>query len=183
MKRTKAGARRSLESKMSAPHGFREALFLEVYPFSRRAAQVRSWAATARHADLEREDLEQEALLNVWAALERFDVTRASLRTFGENVVATCLASVVRRARAAKRTKAADYQQPTESFRLLVSVELRIDIQRALRKLGPQDQKVARLLVDYGPTQIARRLKISRPGVYRSINRIRAALQESGFGR
>lgn len=169
---------------MSASHCIRETLFLEVYPFARRAAQVRSWAATARHTDLEREDLEQEALLSVWAALGRFDLTRASLRTFGESVVATCLASVVRRTRAVKRTKPADYEPPAESLRVLVSIELRIDIQRALRKQSPQDQKVARLLqLEYGPTQIARRLKISRAAVYRSIGRIRAAVQESGFSR
>ena len=159
----------------------RDTLFLDAYPFARRAAQVRSAAAISRHNEIEREDLEQEALVSVLASIPRFDRSRASLRTFVERIVATSIASVFRRLRAAKRRKSLDYE-PASSVRVLVNVELCVDLQRILRKLGPRERKVARLLIDHNPTQIARRLKISRSAVYRIINRVRKELRNGGFG-
>jgi len=93
------------------------------------------------------------------------------------------MASLFRHSRAKKRTNRPDQNRGEESLCLLVTVDLRMDLQCILGKLGLREQKVARLLVAYDPAEIARRLEISRPAVYRSIDRIRAALVEAGFGK
>ena len=183
MKPTKRRLGRPLDTQAPDPRGILEALFLQAYPFARRAAQVRSVSAVSRRTNFDRQDLEQEALVAIWAALVQFDALRASLRTFVERVVATTSASIFRRAAAKKRTKPGDYHAPAETLQLVLRVEYRVDLQRVLGKLGHRERKVASLLVEYGPAQIARRLRISRPAVYRIISRIRAALEEGGYGR
>lgn len=155
-----------------------EALFLQAYPLARRTAQVRS--ALSRGTDIEREDLEQETLIAIWVALGQFDGTRASLRTFVEKVAASTITSIFRRTRALKRTRPVDCGD-LQTNKLLVHVEFRVDIRRVLDKLTPLDRHVARFLAEYGPTQIARKLKISRQAVYRSTTRLRAAFREAGF--
>lgn len=168
-------------SKPRSPPHLHE-LFLEAYPLARRAAQVRSATVIGllREAALDREDLEQEALVKVYTAITRFDRSRASLRTFVERIVATSITSVFRRNRAGKRTKRLDYE-PVDSLQLLVKTELRLDIQQVLGKLRPRDRKVARLLVEHCPAEVARRLHISRAAVYRCIKRIRTLLKGGGF--
>ena len=58
-------------------------IFLAAHPLARRAAQVRSIRVLGflRTLGLDRDDLEQEALISVWRAVSLFDPTRASLRT------------------------------------------------------------------------------------------------------
>jgi RNA polymerase sigma factor (sigma-70 family) len=163
------------------PQGVLEEFFLQAYPFARRAAQVRSASAVRKFKELEREDLEQEALLSTWRLLSRFDHTRASLPTFVERVVATSIASVCRGRAAKKRIKHDDSDPPPEPLQLFVRIEFRIDFLRVVARLAPRDRKVALLLVEFSPTQIARSLKTSRQAVYRCINRIRAAFLEGGF--
>jgi RNA polymerase sigma factor (sigma-70 family) len=157
-----------------------EDLFLDALPLAGRAAEVRSARVIIRQAMLDREDVKQEAIIGVWVALSRFDPSRASLRTFVERVVAAKIASLVRRSLAKKRTK---HHAAAESFQWLVGVELHLDLQRLLAQLGPRERRVAELLGECSPTQIARRLRISRPCVYRRINRIRAAIRKGGLGR
>jgi RNA polymerase sigma-70 factor (ECF subfamily) len=159
----------------------REALFLQACPFASRAAQVRAVMAIPRHPDLEREDLEQDALLRLWLALIRFDPARASLRTFVERVVTSSVASLVRRTTAKKRTKTTGCEPAAESLHLLVRVELRLDLHDLLGDLGSRDRRVAGLLMENSPAQVARTLRISRTAVYRSIDRIRAALLGGGY--
>ena len=161
----------------------RDALFRQAYPFARRAAQVRSAAASAAHAHLEREDVEQEVLVRIWIALARFDRRKASLRTFVERVAANSVASSLRRETAKKRTKSKDHDSVTESRPVLLQIEVRVDFHRALGRLSPTDRRVAGLIAEEGPARIARILRISRSAVYRSIGRIRVALMEAGFGQ
>lgn len=157
----------------------RELLFLEAYPLARRAAQVRA-AAFALCVDQDREDLEQQALASVWAAINRFDKSRASLRTFVERVVASSMSSISRRMRAQKRAKPPDCELPS-TLQLIIRVELRVDLQRLIERLRSVDQKVARLIPECRPAEIARRLNISRAAVYRCIRRIRTTFKEGGF--
>ena len=168
------------ESDAASPRGAREALFLEAYPFARRAAQVRA-ATFPRCLHEERDDLEQHALGSVWAAIHRFDQSRASLRTFVERIVASSMSSMSRRLRAEKRTRPPECELPN-SLQLIVRVELRVDLQRLIERLSSVDRKVARLLPECRPTEIAHRLKISRAAVYRSITRIRMLMKGGGFG-
>jgi RNA polymerase sigma factor (sigma-70 family) len=156
-----------------------EKLFLEVYPLVRRAANVRASAAfrALGAAGLDREDLVQEITLAVWLNLERFDPLRASLPTFVERVSATKVASILRRGNAQKRAKTGFDTPDVSPLRMGFTVELRVDVRRALGMLNRVDQKIALLRLHFKPTEIARILSCSRTSVYRSLERIRRALE------
>jgi len=146
---------------------------------ARRAARARSAAAIAQtHVGAtDREDIEQEIIVAVWLNLRRFDPLRASLRTFVERVSASKVASTLRRARAQKRTGAHPERHDVDSTRIQFAIELRIDVRSALRTLSRDDQKIARLRLHFTPMEIARVLGCSRTAVYRSLVRIRQALE------
>lgn len=179
MRPKKQPSGRKGESEAANQRGVRDVLFLEAYPFARRAAQMRA-ATFPRSIYEDREDLEQHALVSVWAAIHRFDKSRASLRTFVERIVASSISSISRRMRAEKRTRPPEFDPPS-SLQLIVRVELRVDLQRLIGRLCSVDRKVAQLLPECRPTEIAHRLKMSRAAVYRSITRIRTMLQEGGI--
>ncbi len=184
MRRSQRPNGREGGSKVPTPGLMREALFLQALPLARRAARVRS-ARYDRILDalgLDREDLEQDAMAGLWNVLPRFDPTRASLRTYAERVVTTTITSTIRRATAKKRTVRDDAAMLTDPFHLLLQIEIHIDIERALRTLKNKDRRVARLLADYRPSEVAQVLGISRPAVYRSMHRIRMALCAAGLG-
>lgn len=157
----------------------REELFDLAYPLAQRAAKVRA-SSSPRYDYFDRDDLVQDAVAAVLAALDRYDEPRASLRTFVERVASNGIASTLRRARAAKRTSI-DYWPVAESPELSLIVELRLDLNRALGTLGRPERRVARLLEEYRPAEIARALGISRTAVYQSIDCIREALGEAGL--
>ena len=157
--------------------------FAEAIPYILRAARASSVSAIAAIGDgaLQRDDLVQEALIAVWRRLGRYDSSRASLQTFVDRIVKSTIRTVLRRQRAAKRSKHDRSEEPgSVDFR--VQFDVKIDIHRALRCLASLDLRVARLLLrEYRPTEIARILKISRTAVYRSIERIRTYIGESGL--
>jgi len=159
----------------------REKLFLSAYPLAHRAAGIRSAAAAGllNSDGIDREDLVQELVLEVWIELSRFDPLRSSLRTFIERVIASKTASEIRTRHTQKRTRS-DYLPASRPVHMIVPVELGLDIRRALRTLSLVDQKMARLLVHYKPVEIAREYGISRGAVYRSRERIAAALKRFG---
>jgi RNA polymerase sigma factor (sigma-70 family) len=158
-------------------------LFAEAYAIAHRSAYVRSVRAIRilRVTGVDAVDLVQESLIGVYLALGHFDPLRASLRTFIETVVAGKITSVIRRAGAKKRTRPADFALAITPSEILVKIELRVDIRRALKRLNTRDQRVALLLVHQKPTDVALILGISRPAVYRSIDRIRRVLEEAGY--
>jgi RNA polymerase sigma factor (sigma-70 family) len=157
----------------------REELFDLAYPLAQRAAKVRS-SSVPRYGYFDRDDLVQDAIAAVLAALDRYDEPRASLRTFVERVASNGIASTLRRARASKRTSIDDWPVAERPV-LSLSVELRLDMRRVLRTLEWRDRQVAHLLEEYSPTEIARALVTTRAAVYRSIDRIREAFVEGGF--
>src|SRR2546430_84418 len=80
--------------------------FEEAYPIVRRVAGARA-ATVARVYGLsndERDDLEQDAALELWRKLGVFDPSRAALKTFIDRVVANQIASIARAQRAVRRT-------------------------------------------------------------------------------
>jgi RNA polymerase sigma factor (sigma-70 family) len=160
----------------------RENLFVQAYPFARRSAQVHAAAVSRIDAVLlGRDDLIQEALLCLWQALRSYDPTKSSLKTYSERVVTRQVASHLRRCNAKKRTRHDEIEASNSSIELLVRIELRADINRALRELSPLDMHVARLMLHHRPIEVARMLACSRAAVYRSIGRIRAALEHFGL--
>lgn len=158
-------------------------LFLKAYPLAQRAAGVRSAAAVGvlSASGIDREDLVQELLLAVWVALAHFDPLRASLGTYIERVIASKTSSAIRRRRTQKRTRLDSVAPTSVPVHMPVTVELRVEVRRALRTLSLADQKMARLLLHYKPTEIARESGISRAAVYRSKDRIEATLQRFGL--
>ena len=181
MKAGKRGAPHDREDGSVDPRDRRDELFDLLYPLAKRAAGVRASGWLSQNADIGREDLEQEAMLDVWNVLDGFDESRGSLRTFVERVISNRIASIRRGVRANKRTRSADYERLLESPRVFARLELRLDIDRVLAALPGRERMVARLLEEDGPAEIARELQIPRSSVYRSIEHIREAFREAGL--
>jgi RNA polymerase sigma factor (sigma-70 family) len=156
--------------------------FQEAYPLARRAARAQSatWSRVLRAAGLDREDLEAACVAEVWLNLGCFNPLKSSLRTFVERVVATKTVSFLRRCRTLKRTRV-DADATPVSHPIDVAIARRVDVRRALALLNDADQKVARMLLHWNPSEIAKIYGISRAAVYRCIERIRATLMEAGL--
>jgi RNA polymerase sigma factor (sigma-70 family) len=161
----------------------REAAFATAYPIAQRSAEVRSAAAMSSSGPLsvDREDLEQEAMVGLWRALPQFDSSRASLRTFVERVIATKMASALRAQRVLLRVPTCDVP-PLSVGQPTAVVELRSDVQRVLAVLSDGDRRLALLLTEYTPTEASRKLRVSRSTVYEGIHRIRIAFVDAGLG-
>jgi len=147
-----------------------------------RAVQVRVAAAvvSGRAPAGDRDDLEQEALLGLWAAMRHYDASRASLRTFLERVADKRFASLMRRHRNSVVLERLDgYRFATADG--IPAVQFHVDFERVLAPLGDPDRMLARLLVDYGPAEISRMLGVSRSTVYARIARLRSAFRAAGY--
>lgn len=161
----------------------REAVFERAYPLALRSARVRSAAAVVCGAVLlaDREDLEQEALAAVCKALQHYDPSRASVRTFVEKVVASRFASLLR----SRRWQPALI--PLEEQHLvgldgIPAAEFRMDFLRVSASLAERDRRLAVFLLDHSPTEASRKLGISRSTVYERIRRIRVVFEMTGLG-
>jgi RNA polymerase sigma factor (sigma-70 family) len=159
-----------------------DAQFTAIYPIVRRVSGAR-WARAAwqfSKASIDRQDLEQETLSAAWSAFRHYDPRRASTRTFLERVAAARIASLARTARRHPRC------ENIETCLLLApdsipALELRIDVRSVLEVLAPLDRELAMLLMHHSPAETARVLNVSRPVVYRGIQRIRSAFEGAGF--
>lgn len=158
-------------------------LLAEAYPLVQRAARVRSGRllSALRAAALDPSDLEQEIMLAVLTALLDFDDRRSSLATYVDRIAESKTTSVLRKTAAKKRSRKNGLPPIREPLLVLVAVERRLDLERALKKLGKKDRKVARSLAAYTPAEAARLLQVSRPAIYRSKDRIRQVLLQAGF--
>jgi RNA polymerase sigma factor (sigma-70 family) len=159
-------------------------VFEQAYSIACRAARARLAAAVAM-GTLPRqdfEDLEQEALMAVWRALQRFDPSRASLRTFVEMVVAARFASLMRARRSLPVLEPVD-ECHVIGLDGIPALEFRVDLRRAAASLTEPDRRLAGFLTDHTPTEAGRALGIARSTVYEAIHRIRTAFEKAGFGR
>ena len=95
-------------------------------------------------------------MLGVLAALLDFDDSRSSLATFIDRIAESKTTSVLRRTAAKKRNPKDVSLVPREPVKIFLSIELRLDLERALKKLAKKDRDVARLLVEYKPAETAR---------------------------
>jgi len=148
---------------------------------TRKVATSRARAVCNRHLNLRdhREDLAQEAFLELWIKFPQFDPKRAGWRTFAERVVANRLVSLLR-----SRFRF-PIGQKLESGRLLCEVadnaDLRIAVDQILGCLSPLDRRIGRSLRAYSVGEISLCLGVSRSTVYRSMHRLRAAFIAGGF--
>ena len=118
----------------------------------------------------------------VWRALERFDPSRASLRTFVEMLVAARFGSLMRRRRSLPVLEPVD-ECHVIGLDGIPALEFRVDLQRASASLNELDRRLAAFLTDHTPTEAGRALGIARSTVYEAIHRIRTTLNKAGFGR
>jgi RNA polymerase sigma-70 factor (ECF subfamily) len=160
----------------------RDYLFPQAYRLACRAVRVRSATANAVVivTPAERQDLEQEAALAVWKALQHYDSSRGSLRTFVEKVVANRFASLMRAPHWRFRV------EPLEAHHLvgldgIPAAEFRMDFQAIAVSLSETDRRLAAFLTDHSPIEASRALGIPRSTVYERIRRIRAAFENAGF--
>jgi RNA polymerase sigma factor (sigma-70 family) len=155
-------------------------LFQDAYPLARRAARAQSatWSRVLRGAGLDREDLEAACIAEVWLNLARFNPMKASLRAFVERVVATKAISILRRCRARKRTWVLAESTCVSRMPVEAAIARLVDVRRALAFLNDADQKIAKMLLHWKPSEIGKIYGISRAAVYRSKERIRAVLRK-----
>lgn len=163
-----------------------EAVFEQSFGVSSRMAAVQATKLAALHglSNDDREDLSQEALLELWLKAPAFDERRAGWRTFSERVVANRLASLLRHAHSTRTGYGK--QDPLEGLEFPDAarsndIDLQTDVRRVLDGLSPFDRSVALCLVGYSAIETGQRLGVSRATVYRAIWRLRAAFTEAGL--
>lgn len=164
-----------------------EAIFEQFLPQARRIAGVRAARAAYRHRlpTETRQDLEQEALLELWCKRGAYDQGRGSWCTFAERLVANRLASLVRAMRAQR--SGTFRERPLEESDQLAAPDLNgsigADVARILLRVNQLDRTIAICLSDHSVTETGRRLRVSRATVYRAISRLRATFIRAGFAR
>jgi len=151
----------------------------------------------------EREDVRQDLLLDALQRIKAFDPHRGSFGAFVGAIVGhrvARLAKKICRERAlqtalsescglALSEPTADHKllvpegievgaQPSEQFR---RTEFRLDLERSLRLLDPDDVALCLQLAEYAPTEICRSANMSRAGVYRRIKAIRMHMLTTGL--
>ena len=162
-----------------------EGIFERSFSATRRLAAVRA-AATVTLCQLPtdtREDLEQEALLELWRKRPAYDPQRGSWRTFSERVVANRMTSLVR---AMCSVRSGQFrEEPIENLLGLAAPtdrsDLRTDVVRILARVSTFDRNVALNLIDHSAIETSQRLRVSRATVYRAIGRLRVAFMTAGL--
>ena len=163
-----------------------EAGFEQAYSAASRVADVRAAKIVALYGlpHDDRQDLKQEALLELWRKSPLFDARRASWRTFAERVVANRMTSLMRNLHSQRRGHGKN--EPLDDLcRSLPAPDdcsdLRVNVRRVLAGMPQFDQAVAGSLIDHSVIETGHRLGVSRATVYRSIDRLRAAFKTAGF--
>ena len=125
-------------------------LFMAIYPVVRRIAGVRSARAFSKFSTrtVDREDLQQEALIAIWRVLPRYDPSRASVRTFLERIAGARIASLVRTERLQPRFESIQIDQILAPDSIS-ALELRTDLRCVSASLSERDRELALALMDH----------------------------------
>lgn len=147
------------------------------------------------------EDLVQETILRAWKARDRYDPTRASVRTWLYRIATNaCLSALEGRARrplpsglgapsedpAAPLTPASDIPWlqpfPDARFDLGMRADLRLALVAAMQFLPPRQRAVLvlREVLDFSASEVAAQLGTTVPAVNSALQRARATLAETG---
>jgi RNA polymerase sigma factor (sigma-70 family) len=159
-------------------------IFELAHPLALRAAQVLARAAVARGAiqPADQEDVEQEGVVACWRAVANFDPNRASLRTYIEWVVTTRTASAVRATHRWCALCTLDFAADRCAGAAITHHELRIDVERLLGACSDGERRLARLLMEYTPSEASRILAVARSTVHDRIRRLRPRFIAAGLG-
>lgn len=159
--------------------------FEDAYSILRRVVRVRAANVTKTYGlpRCERNDLEQEALLDLWRKRDAYDPKRGCWRTFSETVVANKMASLVRSM--CSHRSAFFKEQPIERASSLAAPDrrddMRADVRRVLADVSEFDRRIARSLTYRSAAETSRSMGFSRAKVYRAIGRLRVAFSAAGF--
>jgi RNA polymerase sigma factor (sigma-70 family) len=156
----------------------------------------------------DRENLEQEILARILPQLQAFDPKRGDLRAFLTTLIEHCAADLLRERLAQKRDYrrlrplhkargrgeepsdklAAEPAQDAHDARLGRSprtpeerAQLASDMAEVLARLSPEDQEVARRLMQDSVSQVARDLGVPRSAVYAAVRRVRQVFERAGL--
>ena len=138
------------------------------------------------HAD--REDVEQDLLLEVLRRLPKFDPARSDRDGHLRAVVEHAVSNLVRSGRAAKRgrgrTARLDAILTGESElgrtdEVLARADLVMDVQELLKRLPDELRRVAELIQSQSATETARALGVSRGTVYARLREIRTLCERT----
>ncbi|WP_019926819.1 sigma-70 family RNA polymerase sigma factor [Nocardia sp. BMG111209] len=145
----------------------------------------------------EAEDVVQETMLRAWRARDRYDSTRASMRTWlyriATNACLTALEGRGRRALPSGLGQASDntaaellpaldipWLQPYPDARFEIAADLRLALVAAMQVLPPRQRAVLilREVLEFSAAEVARQLETTVPAVNSALQRARAALTD-----
>ena len=137
-------------------------------------------------------DLEHDITTHVLARLDRFDPAKADRARFVRMLLAHAAATVLRDHKrhtrrtapspAAMRRKGRAAEPIDPAVPTTEQLDLALDVAAVLAVLPPKMRQVAEALKMYSVTAAARRLKLSRSAVYRTLAEVRAAFVAVGLG-
>ena len=146
----------------------------------------------------DREDLEQEMVLDLLVRLPRFDPEKACLNTFVSRIVDRKVSTMIRRQRAGKR----DHRREAWSLDEPIGdgggadrseavgeddpepdrLDLRLDLQVAVEDLSPELRRLVELLLTHTKVDAAAELGVPRSTLYgNGIARLRKAFEDRGL--
>lgn len=181
---------------------------VEAYAVTKIRFHARQLARTGLFHPQDREDIEQDLMLDLLRRLEDFDPSRASRNTFIARVIENCVATLVEAARAEKR--GAQFQHDSlqapvggdEQSQLVLgdvlpddgglwsahgrrwdeAADLKRDLSRSIDALPLRLSALcARLAVDT-VTEASRETGMSRPTIYDLLGEVREELLKAGIG-
>ena len=159
--------------------------------------------------DADREDLEQELVLDVLQRISEYDSTKAKQSTFAAHIINNKAATILARCRALKRNhnrieyslndiiedKEGVLWERDELFDrdiFLINIgrqsrpsqeliDMRIDVQNYINSLPPQHQDICKMLMRKTITSTAQSMGTPRTTTYGIISKIRKELKRSGL--
>ena len=148
----------------------------------------------------DREDLQQDFILELLKAFRRFDPAKSSRKTFIARVLDRKFKHIVRNGATRMRHEARDpvsldrvmeRYTPTADVRMNHTgqvciggqqrIELRLDLEQVLATLPARLRRICELRKIYSPAEIARRLDVVPSTVCRAIAKVRAHVKAAGL--
>jgi RNA polymerase sigma factor (sigma-70 family) len=153
--------------------------------------KARRLARRAVFADMEVADLEQELMVRLLAALDRFNSNEGRLDAYVTGVLSRLVAFLIRQRSAKKRYPVgqrsldATVEASLNDFPHDESAEelinLNIDLAEVLELLAPDQRDLAERLRTQSLAEIARDMKVPRSSLQRRVERIRRRFEDRGL--
>ena len=175
---------------MEQPVGLNASTFRHIRNAARRLA------STGSVPGMDREDIEQDLILDLWHRRRAFDRSRASFRTFADRIVAHRIATLTSpTARTQAERNIAWLDAPTgddkgstlaETLRdpatpTDIDLGLALDVRRFVAALTPALRRCCKILVEPNVAEAARAARLRRSAVYEGAGRLRVLATATGL--